>query len=69
MDNNNNETNRSRRSFFTALMNLNKEKVKMLTADGKLVEVDKAVFDAACKQKVNNKDILQWMTNPSKDEK
>lgn len=68
MDNNKNENNRSRRSFFTGLMNLNKEKVKMLTADGKLVEVDKAVFDAANKQKVNNKEILQWMNNPSKDE-
>ena len=38
------------------------------TADGKLVEVDKAVFDAANKQKVNNKEILQWMSNPSKNE-
>ena len=68
MDNNKNETNRSRRSFFTGLLNLKKEKVKMLTADGKLVEVDKAVFDAANKQKVNNKEILQWMNNPSKNE-
>ena len=68
MDKNKNETNRSRRSFFTGLMNLNKEKVKMLTADGKLVEVDKAVFDAANKQKVDNKEILQWMNNPSKKE-
>jgi len=64
----NNENNRSRRSFFTGLLNLSKEKVKMLTADGKLVEVDKAVFDAANKQKVNNKEILQWMSNPSKNE-
>jgi len=68
MDNNKNETNRSRRSFFTGLMNLNREKVKMLTAEGKLVEVDKAVFDAASKQKVNNKEILQWMNNPSKND-
>ncbi len=68
MDNNKNETNRSRRSFFTGLMNLNKEKVKMLTADGKLVEVDKVVFDAANKQIVNNKEILEWMNNPSKNE-
>ena len=67
MDNNKNETNRSRRSFFTDLLNSKKEKVKMLTADGKLVEVDKAVFDAAIKQKVNNKEILQWMKNPSKE--
>ena len=68
MDNNRNENNKSRRSFFTGLMNLNKEKVKMLTADGKLVEIDKDLFDAANKQKVNNKEILQWMNNPSKNE-
>ena len=40
----------------------------MLTADGKLVEVNKDVFEAANKQKVNNKEILQWMNNPSKNE-
>ena len=68
MDNNKNEINKSRRSFFSNLLKSNKEKVKMLTADGKLVEVDKDVFDAANKQKVNNKEILQWMNNPSKKE-
>ena len=66
MDNNKNEAHKSRRSFFTGLLKSKKEKVKMLTADGKLVEVDKAVLDAASKQKVNNKEILQWMKNPSK---
>jgi hypothetical protein len=60
--------NKSRRSFFNVLLNSKKEKIKMLTADGKLVEVDKAVFDAASKQKVNNKEILQWIKNPSKNE-
>lgn len=45
-----------------------KEKVKMLTADGKLVEVDKAVIDAAGGDKVSNKEILQWMKNPSKND-
>ena len=39
MDNNKNEINKSRRSFFSGFLNLKKEKVKMLTADGKLVEV------------------------------
>ena len=68
MDNNKNEANKSRRSFFTSLLNSRKEKVKMLTADGKLVEIDKAALDAASKQKVNNKEILQWMKNPSKNE-
>ena len=68
MDNNKNENNRSRRSFFTNFLNTKKEKVKMLTADGKLVEIDKAVLDAASKQNVNNKEILQWMNNPSKND-
>jgi len=68
MDNNKNEANKSRRSFFSGFLNLKKEKVKMLTADGKLVEIDKAVLDAASKQNVNNKEILQWMNNPSKND-
>ncbi len=43
-------------------------KIKMLTADGKLVEVDKAVVEAASrKQKSTNKEIFDWMDNPSKD--
>jgi hypothetical protein len=62
------ETNRSRRWFLTGgLFGPKREKVKMLTADGKLVEIDKAAFDAASKQKVHNKEILQWMNNPSKN--
>jgi len=45
-----------------------KEMVKMLTADGKLVEVDKAILDKVTKsQKSTNKDIYNWMKNPSKD--
>ena len=68
MDNNKNETNKSRRSFFSGLLNPKKEKVKMLTADGKLVEIDKDVIDASNKQKVNNAEILRWMKNPSKNE-
>jgi hypothetical protein len=69
MGNNKNETNRSRRWFLTGgLFSPNKEKIKMLTADGKLVEVDKAVIEAAAKQKAGNKEILEWMKNPSKKE-
>ena len=60
---------KSRRWFLTGgVLGSRKEKVKMLTADGKLVEIDKAVLDAANKQKVNNQDILQWMKNPSKND-
>lgn len=68
MGNNKNETNSSRRGFFTSFLKIKKEKVKMLTADGKLVEIDKDVLDAATAQKVNNTEILQWMNNPSKNE-
>jgi hypothetical protein len=64
----NNNQDSSRRSFFTGFFKPKKEKVKMLTADGKLVEIDKEVLEAATKQKVNNKEILQWMKNPSKNE-
>ena len=68
MGNNKQPENKSRRSFLSGLLNSKKEKVKMLTADGKLVEIDKDVLDAASKQKVSNKEILKWMNNPSKNE-
>ena len=65
----NNQSVKSRRWFLTGgLFSAKKEKIKMLTADGKLVEIDKDVLDAAARQKVNNKQILQWMKNPSKNE-
>jgi hypothetical protein len=42
--------------------------VKMLTADGKLVEISKTVLDAASKkQPSSNKEIYDWMQNPSKE--
>ncbi|MFN8250330.1 MAG: hypothetical protein U0V75_00515 [Ferruginibacter sp.] len=71
-DNNNNESNKSRRWFLSLFVNGKEknsagEKVKMLTPDGKLVEVDKSVFEKAEKQKADNKMILDWMKNPSKD--
>lgn len=44
------------------------EKVKLLTADGKLMEVDKSVLEkVATKRKASNKEILNWMNNPSKE--
>jgi hypothetical protein len=71
-DNNNQNSNKSRRWFLSLFVNSNEdkapsEKVKMLTADGKLVEVDKTVYEAASRQKADNKMILDWMKNPSKD--
>ena len=68
MGDNKQPANKSRRSFLSGLLNSKKEKVKMLTPDGKLVEIDKDILDAASKQKVTNKEILQWMNNPSKNE-
>ena len=42
--------------------------VKMLTADGKLVEIDKTVLESAARnQRSTNKEIYDWMKNPSKE--
>lgn len=40
------------------------ETVKMLTPDGKLVVVSKAVLDRAPKKKVSNQEILEWRQGP-----
>lgn len=77
MKKNNQNKDRTRRGFLSLFLNRedNKlennlakpEKIKMLTADGKLVEVDKVVLDAVSKnQKSSNKEIYNWMDNPSK---
>jgi hypothetical protein len=40
-------------------------KVKMLTADGKLVEVDEAILDGLSSEaKVSNKDLYKWINSP-----
>ena len=70
MDTPKQQPDKSRRWFFSLLLsNEDKtEKVKMLTADGKLVSIDKKVLEAAAKkQKASNKEIYDWMENPSKD--
>lgn len=65
--------NQTRRGFLSVFFPSDKtadqsEMIKMLTADGKLVEVKKSVYEAAStKQKVTNKEILDWMDNPSKE--
>ncbi|MEO6255113.1 MAG: hypothetical protein ABIO79_17525 [Ferruginibacter sp.] len=80
MGENNNKSDRTRRSFLSLFLNGNNdssstnngkpEMVKMLTADGKLVEVDRTVLEAASnKQKSSNKEIYDWMENPSKENK
>lgn len=65
-----NKKGSSRRDFFSLLTNKKQSSdgtVKMLTADGKLVVIDRAVLEAAAKnQKASKKDIYDWMKNPSK---
>jgi len=64
---------KSRRWFLSLFTQTDKkqgkpEMVKMLTAEGKLVEIDKAVLDEMSKkQKATNQEIFNWMKNPSKD--
>ncbi len=72
MGNNKKPDNKSRRQFFSLFAGKDKsakpEMVKMLTRDGKLVEVEKSVFEAATnRQKATKQDIYNWMKNPSKD--
>ncbi len=62
----------SRRKFLSLFSltqnNSDNEKVKLLSADGKLMEVDKAVLEkVATKKKASNQEILDWMDNPSKE--
>ena len=72
-DNNNNDNAKSRRWFLSLFTAADKKAtsanmVKMLTADGKIVEVDKAILEKASKkQKATNKEIFDWMDNPSKE--
>lgn len=73
MGNNKKQQSAGSRRWFLSLFTAdakktgNAEMVKMLTADGKLVEIDKAVLqEATKKQKSTNKEIYDWMNNPSK---
>lgn len=61
----------SRRGFLNTIFNSGKrnssaEMVKMLTPDGKLVDVPRSALEAGKKQKASNAEILSWMKNPSK---
>ncbi len=72
MGNNKKMAGKSRRNFLLTFVsggkNATTEKVKLLTTDGKLVEVDKAVLDAVTnKQKATNLDICNWVKKPPKD--
>lgn len=62
--------NKSRRAFLSMFTSADNtpQMVKMLTPDGKLVEVNKTLLDQAInKQKASCKDIFNWMNNPSKE--
>jgi len=73
MEDNKKTDDKSRRWFLSLFTTAEKKAtkpgmVKMLTADGKLVEIDTAVLDSASKkQKSTNKEIYDWMQNPSKE--
>ena len=73
MGDNKKPDDKSRRWFLSLFTSAdNKEAkpgmVKMPTADGKLVEIDKTVLKAASKkQKSSNQEIYDWMNNPSKE--
>lgn len=72
MEDNKKANAKTRRSFLSLFTSDNKVTkagmVKMLTADGKLVEIDQAVLDAAkTNKKASNKEIYDWMQNPSKE--
>ena len=70
MGNNKKPQNKSRRWFISGGLlepGQKKEKVKMLTAEGRLIEVDKSIVDAvSTKLKATNQEIFHWMKNPSK---
>ncbi|GAB2818177.1 hypothetical protein [Ferruginibacter profundus] len=73
MGDNKKAEDKSRRWFLSLLSATDKKTtrpgmVKMLTAEGKLVEIEQTVLDAAKKnQKATNKEIYDWMQNPSKE--
>jgi hypothetical protein len=75
MEDNKKPENKSRRWFLSLFTAADKKvtnpgMVKMLTAEGKLVEIDKAVLETATKkQKSTNREIYDWMQNPSKENK
>ena len=74
MGNSKNEEDLKSRRWFLSLFSSagnqseNPEMVKMLTADGKIVEIKKSVLEQATqKKKSSNKEIYDWMKNPSKE--
>ncbi|OFY84943.1 MAG: hypothetical protein A3F72_18345 [Bacteroidetes bacterium RIFCSPLOWO2_12_FULL_35_15] len=51
-------------SFKKSSKNKNPEKIKMLTADGKLVEIDKSMIEKEITtSRASNKEVLEWMNS------
>ena len=73
MGNNNTAGGKSRRDFLSIFSLHDKkaaapEMVKMLTPDGKLVTVDKAILEKVMNnKKASHQEIFDWMENPSKE--
>jgi phage repressor protein C with HTH and peptisase S24 domain len=45
----------------------NKEKIRMLTADGKLIEVDKSVIEKnTALKRASDKEVFEWMNKKNK---
>ena len=66
--------NQSRRSFLVRLFPHSKpakqtEKITMLTADGKLVYVDKPDITAKSQKKTSNAEILRWVQSHKSDKR
>ena len=67
MNDNNKPNGKSRRDFLLSFKKKEEEMIKMLTPDGKLVLVPRsAVTKSENKKKASNKDIYDWMKNPSR---
>lgn len=59
----------SRREFLSLFKKKDEEMIKMLTPDGKLVQVPRSVIEKSDnRQKAKNKDIYSWMNNPTKNQ-
>lgn len=56
--------------IFSSLGNVTKamsrKKIKMLTADGKLVEIDASKIEKVVKEKASNDEVQEWMKSHSK---
>lgn len=63
------DPSQTRREFLSLFKKKEEELIKMLTPDGKLVQVPRSIIDKSDnRQKASNKDIYSWMNNPTKNQ-